>query len=231
MTHRELNAVADGVWEICDELRMPMFVRFPIRMTVLRAESGRLVLISPIRLDDTLVAAIDQLGEVEHIVAPNLMHHLFASAARERWPRARLWGAPGLKKKRSDLSFHSFLAAGALVPGLAVFPLAGAPAVEEHAFLHHASRTLVVTDLVFNVRAAPNFMTRWVFKWVSGTYGRLAPSRLWKRFAKDRTALKQSLAAVLDADFDRLVVAHGDVVQEGAQGSLRAALSAFLSPR
>lgn len=225
---RTLRPLADGIWEVEDRLPMPLGIRFPIRMTALRTGPSSLALISPIRLDDDLVAALDAVGRVEAIVAPNLLHHLYAGAAAARFPNARVYAPEGLRAKQPSLAFTP-LSPGALTSDIDVFRVDGAPDVGEHLFLHRPSRTLVATDLVFNVRSGVNWVTRLVFRWVSGTYGHLRVSRLWRRFAKDRVAVRRSLETVLDADFERLVVAHGDPVPSGARSALRTGLGFLLS--
>jgi Domain of unknown function (DUF4336) len=223
-----LNQLAEGVWEATSTLKMPLGVRFPIRMTVLRATDGSLALVSPIALDAATADALDALGEVRLIVAPNLLHHLFAGAAKQRWPRARLVGPEGLAKKRPDLVRDAALREGALLPGITAHAVQGAPNIDEYLVHHAPSRTLVATDLVFNVRSGVGFATWLLFTLVAGTFGRLAPSRIWRFAVKDRRAFRASLERVLQSDFDRLVVAHGDVVQAGAKGATRAALAGLL---
>lgn len=223
-----LTAITDGVWEATATLKMPLGVRFPIRMTVLRASDGGLALVSPIALDPGLSEAIDALGEVRLIVAPNLGHHLFAGAAKQRWPRARLVGPAGLAAKRPDLVRDAALSDGPLLPGITAHAVAGAPRIAEFLVHHAPSRTLVATDLVFNVRRYTGLATWLVFQLVSGTFGRLAPSRLWRLAVKDRSALCASLERALARDFDRLVVAHGEVVSSGAKAALERALAPLL---
>jgi hypothetical protein len=227
MTIFMLHQLDEGIWEATGTLAMPFFVRFPIRMTVLRARSGELVLVSPIAIDDALAAAIDALGAVTTIVAPNLLHHLYAKAAKQRWPGAALVGPAALAQKRPDLTLDGQLVDGPLAPGVAVHALPGAPSIAEFVLLHAPSRTLVATDLVFNVRSGVNFATWLVFKLVAGTYGRLAPSRVWRFALRDRPLFRRALAALFEADFERLVVAHGEVVEAGGKAALRRALGAF----
>lgn len=217
-----LLPVAPAVFHATTTLRMPGFVRFPIRMTVLRTARG-VVLVSPIEIDEALAREIDALGPVRAIVAPNALHHLFLEGARRRFPSARLLGAPALHAKRPDLRFDGALDAHdpELHPEIDVVRVEGAPSVDEHVLLHAPSRTLIVTDLVFNVRRAPNLATWLVFAWVAGTLGRLRQSRMWRFFTKDRRAAAASLGRVFEWDFDRLVVAHGEIVESDAKALLR----------
>ena len=58
-------------------------------MTVIQLAGGGLWLHSPIRLDDALRAALDAMGPVRFIVAPNKAHHLFAKKCLAMYPQAR----------------------------------------------------------------------------------------------------------------------------------------------
>ncbi len=96
------------------------------------------------------------------------------------------------------------------------------PGLDEHVFFHPASRTLVVTDLVFNVHACPGFMP--LLLRLVGAWKRVAQSRVWRFATKDRAAAAASIAEVLAWDFDRLVMAHGEVIESGARAELGEAL-------
>jgi hypothetical protein len=52
-------------------------------MAVLRLSDGSLWVHSPVELDDTLAAALDELGPVKHIVTPNYEHTKYARQVKE----------------------------------------------------------------------------------------------------------------------------------------------------
>ncbi len=217
-----LAPLADDLWEARDELRLPGGVIFPVRMTVVRTGGG-LVLWSPITIDDALAEELAALGPVTHLAAPNCFHHLYLEAAAERYPDALMLGAPGLADKRSDLSFDGLLAGAALGAELELLPVAGIPKLNEVLLLHRPSRTLVVTDLVFHVLEAKGPMSWFVFRVVAGTLGRCAQSRLVRWITADREGYATSLEVALAQDFDRLVMAHGEVIETGGREALAAA--------
>lgn len=45
------------------------------RMTVIRLNDGKLMVISPICPEEKVIHQLNQLGKVSYIVAPNLYHH------------------------------------------------------------------------------------------------------------------------------------------------------------
>src|SRR5262249_18739363 len=68
-----------------------------------------LFLHSPVKLDSELKRALNALGPVGAVVAPNRAHHLFVRDYIESYPQARSYGAPGLPEKRPDLRLDATL--------------------------------------------------------------------------------------------------------------------------
>lgn len=192
------------------------------RMTVVRLPDAKLLLHSPISATPELIADVEALGSIAYIVAPNRFHHLYVGEWKDAFPDASVYVAPGLEKKRSDLSIAGVLThepeAGwaesvdqVLVDG---FPLAN-----EVVFFHRPSATLIATDLAFNIGPSSPPMTR-LFIRTSGTYGRVAPTLLERVAVRDRPAFRKSLEQILEWPFERIVLAHGDVSEKGGREEL-----------
>jgi len=217
-----LRQIADDLW-IAD--RPQSFFGLPVgaRMTVIRLCGGRLLLHSPVRLDAELRRQLDALGEVRFAVAPNRVHHLYAGEVASAYPAARLWIGPGLETKRPDLVHEAIL--GDVAPEEwrgevdQVF-CAGRPYENEIAFFHRASRTLLLCDLAFNFGPSAAPLTRWLMRAIR-SYGRLTPTKLDPLLIRDRAAARASLERILEWDFDRVIVAHGDVQETGGKALLR----------
>ena len=60
---------------------------------------------------------------------------------------------------------------------------------------------------------------------INGAWGHFGPSRLMKTMVKDRAALRRSIDALLDWDFDRIVLSHGDIVEAEGKNALRTAFA------
>ncbi len=222
-----LQPLDTGLWHA--ESVLPSFgVRFPLRMTVMETDHG-LTLWSPIAIDDALAAAIDALGTVRTIVAPNRFHHLFARAAADRWPEATLLAADGVAKKNKSLAGATPLD-GASLPGLTLTKVHGAPTMSEVVAFHQPSRSLITTDLLFHIHEAEGWMSRMVFKYVARTLGKAQQSRLWKGWIDDQQAAQASLEALLALPFERLVMAHGELIHEGGPEALAKACIYLRSP-
>ena len=194
------------------------------RMTVIRLADGSLLLHSPVALDPRLRRALDSLGPVRFAVAPNRFHHLHAGEVMRAYPEARLWVAPGLEQKRPDLAIEAVLGDEAPAEWKSevdqVF-FRGRPFENEIVFLHRASRTLILCDLAFNFGPRADPVIRLVMRLLR-SYGRFGPSRLDPLLIRDRPAARQALERILAWDFDRVVIAHGEVLESGGPDALRA---------
>jgi hypothetical protein len=192
-------------------------------MTVLRLADGSLLLHSPVSLDPGLRRELDAIGRVRLVVAPNRVHHLHAGEVARAYPEARLWVAPGLERKRPDLVFVDILGDEAPAEWRGqvdqVF-FRGRPYENEVVFLHRASRTLLLCDLAFHFGPGAAAPTRLLMRLLR-SYGRFGPSTLDPWLIRDRRAARESLERILAWDFDRVVVAHGDVLESGGQEALR----------
>lgn len=221
-----LQPIAEDLWVQDTNLRLPGGLRLPSRATIVRLPGRKLLLHSPLAIDDATAEELEALGEVAFVVAPSCLHWMFVRGAMERYPQARVFGAPGLEQKLGGLAFAHLPETGRIdgVDGVRVERIQGAPAMTEHVFLHEPSRSLVVTDLMFNVHRCDSVGMRVVLRLV-GAWDRTAQSAAWRWFVKDRAAAARSARRVLDLDFERVVVAHGDVVEDDARERTRRALA------
>ncbi len=195
------------------------------RMTVARLPGGELWLHSPAAHTPELAAALAALGPVGHVVAPNAMHDTYLEGWFAAYPKARFHGARGFARFRPDLKFTHTLADAPDPAWAASFDqccLRGMPRLNEVVFRHRASRTLIVTDLAFNLGPDMPWLSRLLLK-LNGCDCRFAVSRLLKTTIKDRAALRASLDTVLAWDFDRIVLSHGRNVERGGRELLREA--------
>jgi hypothetical protein len=222
-----LHALDRGVWAIARPFKALDRVEVGARMTVLAVEDGGLLLHSPVRLDDADRQAIAALGPVRAIVAPNLWHHLFFGPVAEAFPSAERWAAPGLPRRRKDLSFQGELGiAQPTFPGVEWHLVGGSRLLGEVLFFHRASGTLVVTDLFFHVLRRDDALSR-AYYTLSGTYGRFASSRLIRAAVWDRAAARETARWILDREPSRVTVCHGEVFAV-TPGSLESALGWLL---
>lgn len=218
-----LTKLAQDLWTAPRPLKF-LGLEVGTRMTVVRLDDGGLFIHSPVALDEATKRDLDVLGPVRFVVAPNRFHHLFAGDYFTAYPQARIFVAPGLPEKRTDLRFHEVLT-GETPSGWAgeidQVLVAGMPLINEVVFFHRASRTLIVTDLAMNVREQSPLWLKAVTR-VAGIYAKLAPPPELRMFTfRDKRASRQSINKILLWDFDRVVMCHGEVWDAGGKAALR----------
>lgn len=216
-----MRPVTEDLWEETSTIDIRGVARMAHRMTVVRSADG-LSLHSPVMLEPGLAAEIDALGAVRRIIAPSLMHDLFLQPWLERYPGAEFLNVEGFAEAHPELPAGRPMARAPLPTDLSAHPIAGMPKVRECAMLHLPSRTLVVADLIFNLHEAPDLRSRFLL-WLNGAWRRTGPSRLLRMLIADRRALRESVDELLSLDFDRIVVGHGDNVEERGKEVLREA--------
>ncbi len=207
------------------------------RMTVIRLANSELVVISPIQVDDATICQLDKFGNVSHIIAPNLYHYLFTSNFKTLYPKATLWAAPGLESKKPELPIdkviqndgNSFLNGieYLLFDGFRTLGLSGFDALNECVFLHPESRTLILTDTAFHFDESFPLITQFATR-VLGGYKNLSPSLLERVATREKEKVRQSVQKVLAWDFERVIMAHGSIIENNGKQSFSEGYKRFL---
>lgn len=217
----------DALWTGFAPVRM---AGLPIgrRSAVARAAGGGLVLFSPLPFSDDAAAAIRARGNVIAIVVPSRFHVRFYEPWFGAFPSACVVASAGVAGDHPGWRTVDPASKSALLAGFRWHTLAGMPAVEETVFLHEASRSLIIADLLF-CTPRPKGLAG-LLAAAAGIGGHPPrPSRLWRSLVRDRQAFAASLREVLAWDFDRIVPGHGTVVPSGGRATLAAAFSGWTS--
>ena len=208
---------------------------FNARMAVIRMTDTKLLIHSPCAIDHETKEAISALGEVAYIVAPGTYHHLHVPSAQAAFPDAETYICPGIERKRPELDFDWFLGdrppeawAGVLDQVL----VRGNKHIWEVAFYHRQSRTLLLVDLIENFTdKTPN--VNWVlslwWKVVFRMWNNPKPAPEYQLGWKDRAAARRSLRKILEWDFDRIILSHGDLIEVNAKERAKEAWTRPLS--
>jgi hypothetical protein len=221
---RGLRPLDHDIWVAEAPLRF--FVEMGRRMTVVRVGEDGLLVHSPVPLSEDLRRQLLELGTVRFVVpASNLHGHRFMEQYREAFPGVELFAAPGLARKRRDLSFDADLSEHpdprwADVLDQAVFR--GHRLLDEIVFFHEPSRSLIVGDLCFNIEADAPLATR-LWAWGPRLRQRVGPAPLFRAAVRDKQAARDSIERILSWPFDRLVVGHGAIIESGGRDALRSA--------
>jgi hypothetical protein len=220
---RSLTAFTDGIWidtAPVHILGMPLTAT----MAVLRLGDGSLLLYSPLSMTPDRRAAVEALGPVAHLYAPNLFHHRWVGEWAAAFPSARVHAPAGLSKKRPDLRVDRVhtVSEPAFAGVVDEYRIEGFR-LDESVLVHRPARTLIVADLIQNV-GRPQHPWAKLYTRTMGFYDRVALSRMirWTGFT-DRVAARRSLDQLLALPFDRLVVGHGAPLLARAKDAVAAA--------
>jgi hypothetical protein len=215
--------IAEDVWIEPRPLRF-FGLETGTKMTVVRLAGGGLFVHSPVALDASTRKTVDALGCVEAVVAPSLFHHLYVAEWMRAYPTASFSACPGLEKKRGDVKWSAVLGDEPRPEwkGELDQVFFGARAMEnEVVFFHRKSRTIVSCDFVFNLATHPSMLTRGVAR----ALGQKAPgvTLLERVMIRKRTAAREQVDRMLAWGAERIVLAHGAIIESDATEVVRRA--------
>jgi hypothetical protein len=206
---------------------------YPTRMAVIRLSGGGLFVWSPVALSDELRAAVGGLGDVQCLIAPNSLHHSFLGEWRRAYPAAKLYAAPGLRRRRKDLEFDCDL--GDAAPAewaeeIDQVVVRGNLITTEVVFFHRQSGTAIFTDLI------QHFSPTWFAGW-RALVARLdlmaaaepeVPRKFRNAFV-NRRAARSALRRLLAWPTKRVLMAHAPPVENEGQAFIGRAFRWLLS--
>jgi hypothetical protein len=221
--HGPINFIDDGIFVVEGRWKRSAFER---KMTIFRLGSGEIAVHSAIAMDEAGMTALEAIGQPSWILVPNSLHSSDASWYGERYPSAHVL-VPAAKRtklfekvRRIDGSLDDDWPE-ALRGELAIVPLHGTR-IGEVAIVHLPSRTLVLTDAVFNYRGKDLPLVARMIMRANRAYGRFGPSRIFTSFViDDRDAFLGSIDALLEHDFDRVIMSHGRILATGGKSAIR----------
>ncbi len=224
-----LRPVGEDIW-IADGPAIPAFgVPIPVRMTAVRLPDGGMWLHSPIEAKPALVRQVQEQGPIRFLVAPNLAHFSWLPQWKGQAAEAEAWAAPGVRgrarRQGKGVDWAGELGDEA-PPGWAgaidQHVVKGSPVLKEVAFLHRASRTLILTDLIENLEAEA--LPLWLrpavrLGGVVAPDGK-APPHVRATFL-DRKALRASVESLIAWAPERVILAHGRWIERDGTAELR----------
>ena len=197
-------------------------------MTIVRLGDGRLVIHSPGPLDAGAGEWIRSLGRVAVILVPGNFHHLHAAECQRAFPDAATWICPGVERRDPALRFDGVLGQAlpkAMQPGFEQVFVRGR-LMAEVALLHRPTGTLLLVDLLERFGdATPNVngVLRACSK-LMGMWNRPALGPEYRLFGwTDRATARAALERILAWNARRVVIAHGDLVDNDPAAVLRQA--------
>lgn len=231
-----LREIDEEIWVAEQPLRY-LGLSVGTRMTAVRLANRELAIISPIQASNAIVSQLSQLGTVKHVIAPNLYHYLFAANFKSLYPQATFWAAPGLEVKKPELPIDQIIRSDAndlwsgiecvFFDGFRTLGLNGFESLGECVFFHAVSRTLILTDTAFHFDESFPILTQSVFRMLGG-YKSLSPSLLERVATTEKEKVRKSVERVLGWDFERVIMAHGSIIEQNGKEKLKQGYEKFL---
>ena len=218
-----LRHVDDGLWIVDSNFRS-WGCRVSIRMTVMKTEAG-LLLHSPVHVEADGVAAINRLGSVHAIIAPNLYHHFHVRNCAALFVKARVLVPEGLEAKVGPIPRAEVMANDAtldLPTDVEHLVVSGHSMLRETLLFHRPTATLVTADLIYNYHAEHHLAERSFFRLI-GCYG--APKvAFYHAFSiQSRDVALELIEVVRRWKPRRIIMSHGRIIEDEQAAELFAA--------
>ncbi|MDH3629744.1 MAG: DUF4336 domain-containing protein [Gammaproteobacteria bacterium] len=206
------------------------------RTTIIRLENGDLIVHDPCKIDESTKEKIDELGIVKYIIAPGTYHHLFVQDFQKKYPNAETYLCPGLERKRPDIKFDWILGnkpdyrwEGAIDQIL----VQGTKIICEVAFFHKSSRTLILVDLLENIGDdyghEAGLLLRFWWKAIFRMWNNPKAAPEYQMGWGNKEIVKTTLNKILSWDARKVIIAHGENIEEHVSETLAKAWKRVLN--
>lgn len=205
-------------------------INFGNRMTCLQLTDKSIWLHSPVAYREDLHKQIQVIGKIACLIAPSLMHNLYVMDWKQHETDCQVLAPSGAKKVQADITLDNAAdekIARASNGEIECIPIAGMPMLQEFAFIHKASGTLILTDLAFNFSTDVKGWTRFFLK-MYGAYNKCGPTRTIRALIRDKDAFTESLRRIAARDFERINVSHGNIVERNGHAMFLQAFQQYL---
>ena len=206
------------------------------RTTIIRLENGDLIVHDPCKIDDSTKAKIDEIGIVKYIIAPGSYHHLFVADFQKKYPNAETFLCPGLERKRPDIKFEWVLGNKPdhrWEDDIDQVLVQGTKHIWEVAFFHKSSRTLILVDLLENIGDdyghEAGLLLRFWWKGIFRMWNNPKAAPEYQMGWGNREIVKISLNKILSWDARRVIIAHGENIEEHVRETLARAWDRVLN--
>jgi len=216
-------------------------IKMGIRATAIKLSSGNLAIFSPVPWTSDVEGTLKSLGgNVNFLIAPDYEHHMSLGPWKAKFPNAVVIAVEGLREKRAkqgnediiiDVTFGKDNKRQVKLPEELAADIEveyfDAHANKEIVVLHREDKTLITADLMFNLPPNEQFSKAEVDA-TSGFWQRFAALAasingngqqrfLWHVLAKDKASFSESAKMVNTWSFNKIIVAHGDVIETGGK--------------
>ncbi|OUR95884.1 hypothetical protein A9Q84_14370 [Halobacteriovorax marinus] len=196
-------------------------------MTIVR-DQGKLTLINPVRMNEEGLLALEELGEIAHVLRLGSMHGMDDQFYVDRY-KTSFWSFEGGVTYTTPSITHVLTEGGEL-------PFSGGKLIAfdhlnepEGAILLERSKGILLTcDAIQSYSTFPHQpQTNWLAKRMLPLIGfpcETVISKMWLKLAvNDKSGIKGEFERLLKLDFDQLISAHGTFVPKNAHAEVEQA--------
>lgn len=227
--------IKDQIWVLEYPVRYAGIDLFG-RMTIIKLDNGELIIHDPCKINELVKNEIDKIGEVKYIVAPGSYHHLFVTEFQQKYPNAETFLCPGLEWKRPDIKFEWILGNKPdhrWANVLDQIVVQGPKYIWEVAFFHRPSKTLILVDLLENIgddfQHPTSLLLRFWWKVVYKMWNNPKAAPEYQMGWGRKDIVKGCLNKILSWEAERIILAHGELIENNVTNVLRSAWRKVLS--
>ncbi len=217
LPHKPIETIDDNILAVEGPLG-----KFPRRMTIVRITGQRLIIHSGIALDEPEMAKIESFGKPCFFIVPSAIHRMDVKIWKQRYPEIKIACPAAARSKVEELVKVDTTAPDFGDPAVHYAAVEGT-AQREGALIVNGSQgtTLVLNDLIFNVRKQPG-----VAGFFFGLLGVTGPEPkmaklVMRKIVHDKRALRAQLERWANLDnLKRIILSHGAVIEADPRGTL-----------
>lgn len=220
------NEIAPSVWVLDGSWSNPL----ARRMTVIRLRNGEVWVHNPMKLAQAEIDWLSSLGFIRCIIAPNKWHTSDLSWFAENFPRAQIAGPNSFftqhAKLRDRVLFTTDVPYITACRELEFFVVPGVR-LEETVVFHPQTRTLIVCDLMMNVKPEGSWLRRSFYS-LNNMGDCCAPTRVLKwLLTLDKRALLQFVEQLAELNPRRIIVNHGEIYEGEGGNQIRTSFASL----
>ena len=216
LPHGQLKEIVPSIYMITGTMKLFGIFQYSRSMTILK-NKNELALVNPVRVNDTELDKICQLGEIKHIFKIGRLHSVDVPFYLDKFS-AKLWVSKGdnaLPNYKPDYIFNDFDKLPFM--DIKVIPINGSKLPETVLLVPQNGGSILSCDAFVNM--GPDSRANWL----TGNLMKLLkqPTYIGPNWVKRAKPPKQEMLRVLDFDFCNLIPAHGPAILKDADIRLR----------
>jgi hypothetical protein len=228
--HDAIEEIQPDVFMVRGCIKMNALMTITRNMAIVR-HAGELTLVDPIRLSASEEKRLDELGSVKRILRLGPMHTVDDAYYVERYG-AQVW-APGPSEAHSEpkptLTFDA--STELPFPDAELFCFAGLKHPEGALLLRRGKGLLITCDAIQNYGdyRYNNLPARLMMPFIGFPKTTIVGPMWVKMMTPEGGSLESEFRRLLELDFDRLLSAHGSLLETGAHEACERAVDKMFS--